>query len=80
MTLAFDDEAADALVRHSPVYWGERRPLLRAIVARKNAGLKETDPWYGQADGRKPALPGVYAPFPAWGTLVDADSGPTGIE
>ena len=58
----------------SPVYWGERRPLSRAINARKNAVLKETDPWFEQPDGRKPALPGVYAPFPAWDTITDADS------
>lgn len=56
----------------SPVYWGERRALSRAIAERRNAQDEAGAPWDTtdlDEKGHAYRLPGVFRPFPAWNGL-----------
>ena len=57
------------LTGFSPVYWGERRALSRAIAERRN-GQDEVGAHWDTTDldekGQSYQVPGVFRPFPAW--------------
>lgn len=57
------------LMGFTPVYWGERRALSRAIAPRRDAENEAGAPWDTTDRDKKGyayRLPGEYRPFPAW--------------
>ncbi len=68
------DERGDeiGLEGMSPVYWGERRALSRAIAERRNAQDEAGAHWDTTGldeKGYAYRVPGVFRPFPAWNVL-----------
>lgn len=56
----------------SPVYWGERRELSRAIAERRDAENDAGAPWSTtdrDEKGHAYRVPGVFRPFPTWNAL-----------
>lgn len=68
---ASEEQGSLNLTGNTPVYWGERRALSRAIAERRDAENAAGAPWdTSDRDDRGHAyrLPGVFRPFPAWGS------------
>lgn len=69
---AGEEQGTLRLTGDSPVYWGDRRPLSRAIAERRDVENSAGATWdttdrdgQGQAD----RLPGVFRPFPSWDVI-----------
>lgn len=71
---AVEEQDTLKLTGNSPVYWGERRALSRAIAERRDAENAAGASW-DTADrndqGHAYRLPGVYRPFPDWNTTLN---------
>ena len=71
---ASEEQSTLHLTGNSPVFWGDRRPLSRAIAERRDAENAAGATW-DTADrndqGHAYRLPGVYRPFPDWNTTLN---------
>jgi len=69
------------LTSHSPVYWGDRRSLSRAISERREAQTAAGETWAtaDRDEETRQAVrrPGEYRPFPDWGILDNYTPEPT---